>query len=788
MNEYNQVYQERKQKVMQLLTDSAQQLREDGQEQDAKNLEGFREKVEEDMFSIVTVGEFSAGKSTFLNALMHKAVLPSFSTETTATVNFLRHKDMAEPGQAGVVYYREPEPRKQVLTELNKDILAQVVSTRGNQEGQLTVAQTVDHVDLFLDSKFLKDGVMLVDSPGLNGIEEHHREITEDQIRKSHACIFLFGADRPGSRSDFEILRDLQNQVHNIFLVINKIDLIQASEGESPDMVAQKLQNDYKRLFPEATKIPHIWPISARDALTARDPGYRSANGKGDLSEAECRALEKRSGMEEFEDRLWRYLTQGERARDQLLSPVYGVRKILDAEQKRLASRVELLEQETGADELLQRSQALEQAIEANKRQRQENLSGLRKGVRSALRELNEAAGAKCENLRNRLRTELDEVGTIAQMEDEYSDLDGSLRRSLSGIARDLEKRLQEQLLEVVETQYEQYRDELESQMDDAGEGGFRLEMKPLTLSDLKAGVNLEQFEKETGSLSAQIEALKKEIEELDEKAIRAQDLEHDMEDKKKQIQQLRDSRDEYMRNFVIPEYSSHTEMVDDKEWRGGLFGWIGNLFLGKKKVQRAETFDNQSAIDKARKQQQDEKAGMDKEIEQLQQELNAMQAKRQAGYSPAGWDRRVERKEKKLEELRNEREQLDKKFEAELKKDAQDRLHRSRKEMNVQIEDSCDAFIGEVKDYLKKRSKTYEQMVQDLVDVNLNRELERQQKELDDLIRLIEEKGDQREKSLQQAREQIARLQDITGRAIELETELEENMEDHLEQEELEG
>lgn len=78
--------------------------------------------------------------------------------------------------------------------------------------------------------------------------------------------------------------------------------------------------------------------------------------------------------------------------------------------------------------------------------------------------------------------------------------------------------------------------------------------------------------------------------------------------------------------------------------------------------------------------------------------------------------------------------------------------------------------------------------MVQDLVDVNLNRELERQQKELDDLIRLIEEKGDQREKSLQQAREQIARLQDITGRAIELETELEENMEDHLEQEELEG
>lgn len=44
--------------------------------------------VENDEFTIVLVGEFSSGKSTFLNALMGEKILPSFSNETTATVNF----------------------------------------------------------------------------------------------------------------------------------------------------------------------------------------------------------------------------------------------------------------------------------------------------------------------------------------------------------------------------------------------------------------------------------------------------------------------------------------------------------------------------------------------------------------------------------------------------------------------------------------------------------------------------------------------------------------------------
>ena len=53
------------------------------------------------------------------------------------------------------------------LDELSVETLENVVSTRGDSE-EAKIAATVNHVDLFLDSDFLKEGVMLVDSPGLN--------------------------------------------------------------------------------------------------------------------------------------------------------------------------------------------------------------------------------------------------------------------------------------------------------------------------------------------------------------------------------------------------------------------------------------------------------------------------------------------------------------------------------------------------------------------------------------------------------------------------------------------
>lgn len=785
-NEYSQEYKERKQKVIQFLTDSAQQLKLEEQEQEAKNIERLCENIRKDLFSIVMVGEFSAGKSTFLNALMHKAVLPSFSTETTATVNFLRHKNQGKAGQAGVVYYRVPEGETKVLEKLSGETLAQVVSTRGNREGELKVAQAIDHVDLFLDSDFLKDGVMLVDSPGLNGIEEHHREITEAQIKQSHACIFLFGADRPGSKSDFEILRDLQSQVSNIFLVLNKIDMIRESEGETPETVAQKLKTDYKRLFPEETKIPPIWTVSARCALTARDADYREKNEETrDYTEAQCQALEKKSQMGEFEDRLWQYLTQGERTRDQLLNPIVTVGETLKREKARLEQVVQLLKQETGTGELIKQRQELENIIEENKRKRSENTAELRKGVKNALQELKDSADAQCVRMTQKLESQLENVESYEEMEAHRQGLDETLRRRFSEIARNLDGELQQKLLDLVEDKYDQYRNQLEEKLD-AGENEatFQLKLEPLTLSDLKAGINLEQFEKEVESLRKKIEDLENQIDHNGADVLRAKKREKDLEDARQELKELKESRDEYQSNFVIPQHESRDVTVHDKVWRSGILGLVGNVLFGKKDVQRTETIDNQDVIDRSKKVLEEELNRRNQQIKVKNQEIEEL--RKVNGESSDELEYGVKIKERKLQQSREELSRRLKDGRIQMDKDAQTNLIKHKRELTSQIEDRCETFRQEVKNYLRQRNDIYRKMAIDLVDVSLNRELERLQKELDEVIRVLNAEGDQRDKKLQQAQDHIEQLRILIGRGIDLEEEIKYTMEDHLEQEEL--
>ena len=225
-NEHLAKYEERKEKITALLNDTAEYLRTNDKAEDAESMLKLKGDIEKNLFSVVLIGEFSVGKSTFLNALMHRRMLPSFKKETTATVNFLRHTSQAPNGESGIVYYRDGKTK--TLPDLNVETIARFVSTTGDTaEG--TIAQTVEKVDLFLESKFLEDGVMLVDSPGLNGIAENLEAITRRQIKESHACIFMFSTDHPGTTTEFEILRDLRDECNSIFIVLNKIEEVKAS-------------------------------------------------------------------------------------------------------------------------------------------------------------------------------------------------------------------------------------------------------------------------------------------------------------------------------------------------------------------------------------------------------------------------------------------------------------------------------------------------------------------------------------------------------------------------------
>ena len=330
MNKHLSQFEEKRTETKLVLRDIQRFYSENGYTAEQKIIEDFIDMLEKEEFSIVIVGEFSVGKSTFLNALMGEKILPSYSDETTATVTFLRHKNKADNQQKGCVFYADGSSED--IDSIETDVISKYVSTRSD----IPVAATVNHLDLYLDSPFLDGNITLVDTPGLNGTADGHREITEAQIMKSNVCLFMFSADRTGGKSEFEFLSQIKTKANKIIFVLNKIDQIKTGENESCEKVAENMLKNYGRIFPDATDMPEFWCISAYQALVARSSENLSYRGRTSLSAEDKRKLLSMSRMEEFEDGLWNFITEGDKARNSLITPVSRAAKMIDETLKNL--------------------------------------------------------------------------------------------------------------------------------------------------------------------------------------------------------------------------------------------------------------------------------------------------------------------------------------------------------------------------------------------------------------------------------------------------------------------
>lgn len=306
------------------------------QEDNVKAFEDLIEKTREGRFSIIVVGEFSAGKSTFLNAIMREKYLDSFSSETTANINFIKSVNDSTTGKPMIrVNYKNG--KSETSDDVSFENIQKYVSTKG-----IDVAASIDSVEIFLDSPFLNNGVDLVDSPGLNGIKELHADITKNQIKASHAAIFMFRATQPGSKSDFQTLINLKKSCKSIIIVLNRIDEAAKQGEESVEDIVNKLKSNFKEMFPNET-IPEIWPISAYKALVARSSKNLEYNDRTEHTEEEKQKYLDSSLIEPFEGRLMRYITKGEKAKNELLSPVEKVISVTKETVKDLNVELETL-------------------------------------------------------------------------------------------------------------------------------------------------------------------------------------------------------------------------------------------------------------------------------------------------------------------------------------------------------------------------------------------------------------------------------------------------------------
>lgn len=214
-------------------------------------------KLEAERFHLVVLGEFNHGKSTFVNALLGEEVLPTGITPTTAALNH-------------VVWAAIPRARA-ILKEGDPIDLAPVAL-----EEWVTVAgersKDVAYVEVGFPAEMLEERIVLVDTPGVNDLNEQRADITYGYVPRADAVLFLLDAGQALKDSEREFLSShvLEGSKDRLVFVLGKVDLLSDGEREA---VTSYVEKGLRKLVDE----PVVFPLSAKRHLASGDdPGMKA--------------------------------------------------------------------------------------------------------------------------------------------------------------------------------------------------------------------------------------------------------------------------------------------------------------------------------------------------------------------------------------------------------------------------------------------------------------------------------------------------------------------------------
>lgn len=360
-------------------------------------------------FEIVIVGEFSTGKSTFINALLRKEVLPSKVTPTTATVNFIRHLEDGPGREVAMVHFQDGQTVEVTFDELDEYVT--------EMSKKIEVSSQVKFVDLFINSPYLKDGVVLVDTPGLQALHPEHERITKEQIKKSNASILLFNLEQPGKQTEFKFLRELSDSIDRIFFVGNRLDGIPEDQiQEVIDILEDALKkNDYQCVPEERAK---LYPVSALQALKARDHSVKTKHWE-EISSAE---LLDQSRFGAFESRLESYLFEGDKTQDLLKAPYMSILNFYNELSKKLYEVKEIVAGQVDLEQLEAQQQRLIDEIELRKLQLKNDIMQLKNLFQDEMRSNEQDFNNRFDKLVDEMKAAISQVISNEELEEVIQD------------------------------------------------------------------------------------------------------------------------------------------------------------------------------------------------------------------------------------------------------------------------------------------------------------------------------------------------------------------------------
>ncbi|MFH0822221.1 MAG: dynamin family protein [Pseudomonadota bacterium] len=334
----------------------------------AQDLRQLEDNIHSQRFTVGIVGVFNTGKSMLLNAMLKRDLLSCHILPETAAITSLSYND---EDRASIHYWtldewkqienqagtdsegnREPElarmvrEAKEAMGErfgefitpegrCDRDIPLDRLARYTSANAKNGLARLVREVDVATNLEFCKDNINIVDTPGLNDPIQLRELITlEKFLPRCDMLILVLPASQAFTAYDKRFIRTQyrKGRIHQLFVVVNQIDLRDSPEEIKTvvDWAKDQIERTFEGLEPEESgttsrKSIEIFPISAKQSFLQR-------TGQG----AKAIWTDEQSGVPAFENRLRRFLFEGERAEKMQTIIQARLKTIVEVQQRQL--------------------------------------------------------------------------------------------------------------------------------------------------------------------------------------------------------------------------------------------------------------------------------------------------------------------------------------------------------------------------------------------------------------------------------------------------------------------
>ncbi|MBM7552556.1 dynamin family protein [Thalassobacillus pellis] len=282
-----------------------------------QQLELKKERLRDREFTVALFGAFSAGKSSFANALLKQKLLPVSPNPTTATINKIAPPDenyahgtiqvkmkseeelIEDVNEACDVLGIEGENFRdllQKLSDLNEKDIQQLEHKQhaflhaliaGYEESREQIGKTltitleefpyyvadekkscyVEWMQVHYDCEWTRKGITLVDTPGADSVNARHTNVSFEYIKNADAILFVTYYNHPFSKADESFLTQL-GRVKDVFSMDKMFFIINASDlAESESELKQVRDYIEQQLLKFQIRNPRIFPVSSLQAL-----------------------------------------------------------------------------------------------------------------------------------------------------------------------------------------------------------------------------------------------------------------------------------------------------------------------------------------------------------------------------------------------------------------------------------------------------------------------------------------------------------------------------------------